>query len=193
MSLIWARSFEFLGACSSGQVTCCPSPQSFTRALIWALKVLEAKHNRFTVSELSCKIREAPGFPSAQIPALFNRAPYAIERIVLSPLEGSMDGPATPSDTTMTQELLQLNFSLAEPASFKMIEELAKTIDNALTKAQLPIDRVAWGGLNSAAGPHHLRVVQAVRSFQESISRKKSRKGSKWMMCFQMLTGEQSG
>ena len=97
---------------------------------------------------------------------------------MLSPLDGSRDGPATPSDTTMPQELLQLNFSLAEPASIKMIEELAKTIDKALIKAQLPINRVAWGGLNSVGGPHHLRVIQAARLFQESISRKKARKGS---------------
>lgn len=142
---------------------------------------MKAKHKRFTVSELSCKIREAPGFPADQVPALFIRAPCAMERIMLSPLDDSRNGPAAPSDDTMPQELLQLNFSLAEPASVKVIEELAKTIDKALIKAQLPINRVAWGGLSSVGGPNphlysNLRVIQAVRLFQDGIGRRKSKK-----------------
>lgn len=194
--LNWARSFEFLSACSSGQLTCCPSPASFTRALIWALKALEAKHKRFTVSELCCKIREAPNFPSAQVPALFNRAPCAIERIMLSPLDDIRDGPSAPADTIIPQELLQLNFSLAERASSKIIEELAKTIDKALIKAQLPINRVAWGGLDSVGSSQpythgDLRVIQAVRLLQDGIGRKKSRKGNQWKIGFRILAKEQ--
>lgn len=142
---------------------------------------MKAKHKRFTVSELSCTIREAPDFPSDQVPALFIRAPCAIERIMLSPLDDSRDGPAAPTDDNIPQELLQLNFSLAEHASIKVIEELAKTRDKALIKAQLPINRVAWGGLSSVGGPNShqyddLRVIQAVREFQEGISRSKSKK-----------------
>lgn len=134
------------------------------------------------MSELSCKIREAPGFPFDQVPALFNRAPCAIERIMLSPLEDTKDTPAAPSETTVPQELLQLNFSFAKHPSSEVIEELAKAIDKALIKAQLPVNRVAWGGLSSVGGSHpylhgDLRVIQAVRLFQDGISRKKSRKG----------------
>ena len=100
---------------------------------------------------------------------------------MLSPLDDHVDGSVATSDDTTPQELLQLNFSLAERASTKMIEKLAKTIDLALKKAQLPITRVAWGRLDSLGGPqpyHHgdLRVIQAVRRFQDGISRKKSRK-----------------
>lgn len=194
-SLTWSRSFEFLGACSSGQVTCKPGPESFTNALMWALRALEAKHKRFTVSELACKIREAPGFPSDQVPAFFIRAPCAIERIMLSPLDDIRDDPAAASEEFMSQELLQLNFGLAERASIKMIEKLAKTIDLALSKAQLPVNWVAWGGLNSLGGPRpylhsDLRVIQAVRLFQDGINRKKSRKESQWKEC-QIIAREQ--
>lgn len=100
---------------------------------------------------------------------------------MLSPLDDNKDGPSAPADAIMPQELLQLNFSLAERASIKTIEELAKTIDKALIKAQLPINRVAWGGLDSAESPRpythgDLRVIQAVRLLQDGISRQKSRK-----------------
>ena len=84
--LIRSRSFEFLGACSSGNTTRAPGPESFTKALIWALQYLAQHRNRFLVSELSCKIREAPHFPDDQIPVQIERGPGSIERIMLAPL-----------------------------------------------------------------------------------------------------------
>lgn len=104
------------------------------------------------MSELSCRVRDAPGFPEEQVPAQFNRAPRAIERIMLAPLDNIKDGSVSISDDTMPQELLQLNFILAERATLKMIKRLAETLDLALKKAQMPINRVAWGGLNSLEG-----------------------------------------
>ena len=102
---------------------------------------------------------------------------------MLSPLDDIRDGPSGPADTIINQELLQLNFSLAERASIKIIEELAKTIDKALIKAQLPINRVAWGGLDSVGSyrPYirgDLRVIQAVRLLQDGLGRRRSGRGN---------------
>lgn len=174
------RSFEFLGACSADKTTPSPGPESFTTALIWALTKLEVEQKRFTVSELSRKIRGAPGFPKNQEPVQFDRAYHAIERIVLAPLDDIKDGPAT-SDTK-PHGLLHLNFILAEAPSQKMIKKLAKALDLALKKEQLPIDRIAWGGLSSweASQPSsasRLHVMRAVKLFQDGVTRRKSREG----------------
>ncbi|QDS77662.1 hypothetical protein FKW77_003042 [Venturia effusa] len=66
--------WEVLGACSENQTTEPPSAESFTRALIWALKELRQKDKcRFSTSELRKKIKEAPGLPKQQQPPLKNR------------------------------------------------------------------------------------------------------------------------
>lgn len=116
---------------------------------MWALQVLKAEHGRFNVSQLAYKIRQAPGFPRDQLPALLIRTPGSIERITLSPLDDIRNEPLASSGDTISQQLLQLRFSLAERASIKMVEKLAKTIDRAFSNAQLPINWVAWQGLSS--------------------------------------------
>ncbi|KAL9035476.1 MAG: hypothetical protein Q9180_004842, partial [Flavoplaca navasiana] len=64
------RSFEYLGATSSGDTTKAPGPGSFSSALIWALGVLAKESGGFTTSTLANKIREAPNFPKKQVPIL---------------------------------------------------------------------------------------------------------------------------
>lgn len=174
-------SFEFLGACSSDKTTRSPGPRSFTTALIWALKNLVADQKRFTVSELSRKIREAPDFPQDQVPVQFDRAPHAIERIVLAPLMDNKDGPAATLDNRTPQGLLHLNFIFAEPPSDKIIEKLAQALDRALKKEKMPINRIAWGGLSSWEGSQssengHL-VIQAVNQFRKGLKGKKLNQG----------------
>jgi hypothetical protein len=184
--LTWPRSFEFLGACSTGNVTRSPGPESFTTALIWALKDLNQMQGRFTVSELTRKIREAPGFPSDQKPVHFDRAAHGIERILLTPLAvvgDNNDAPSPVSNDTTPQGLLQLNFIFAELPSRKMIEKFATTLNRAMKKEQMPINRIAWGGLSSWGGSElsvngNLYFIEAVKKLKDGLSRRKSKGGN---------------
>lgn len=78
------RCFEFLGACEENQNTRKPGPQSFTSALIWALKELRTRQT-FQSSELRNKIEEAPNFPDEQHPPLFSRFAPSPEHIWIAP------------------------------------------------------------------------------------------------------------
>ena len=67
-----------------------PGKDSFTRALIYALKALVEKRQdgRFTTVELLNKIKEAPDFPKDQNPMLSDREKKgSAGRIMLHPLQ----------------------------------------------------------------------------------------------------------
>ncbi|CAL8574966.1 hypothetical protein XPA_000912 [Xanthoria parietina] len=71
------RLFEYLAAVEGHDgTTKIPGPESFTTALIFALKELvkEKDEGRFTTDELLRKIKtDAPNFPKDQTPAMSNR------------------------------------------------------------------------------------------------------------------------
>lgn len=138
------------------------------------------------MSELSRKIREAPGFPSDQKPVHFDRAAHGIERIVLTPLAvvgDNNDAPSPGCDDTTPQGLLQLNFIFAELPTLKMITNFATTLNRAMKKGQMPVNRIAWGGLSTWGGSElsanrNLHVIEAVKKFKVGLSRRKSKEGN---------------
>ena len=164
-----------------------PGKESFTTALIWALETLVKEQTRFTVSELSCKIRAAPDFPPDQVPVQFDRGVHAIERIMLAPISKSSGANAvaapssgdTPTDSL--QGLLHLNFIFEEPPSHKEIEKLAKALNRVMYKEKLPVNRIVWGGLCSWGGVQpsataHSGMMKAAKLFNYAYNRSKSKR-----------------
>lgn len=69
-------SFEFLGSCTRDQKARSAGPQSFTRALIWALKELAKGEEAFDTARLQQTILECPDFSQSreeQMPVLSHR------------------------------------------------------------------------------------------------------------------------
>lgn len=175
------RSFEFLGACPSGNTTLKPGPESFTTALIWSLQNLAEKQTRFLVSELSEKIREAPGFPEDQVPVTVGRDPGSIERIMLAPLPRTSvrkeDTPLEPG----SQGLLNLNFIFDEPPRRDVIRQFGESLNRFMWTSKMPVSRVVWGGLTCWGGSHpspgaHVQKLAAAKRFKEGLKRKSERK-----------------
>lgn len=169
------RSFEFLGACSSGNQTRSPGEESFTTALIWALDALLKKHSRFTVAQLSRKIREAPNFPKGQVPVQLDRCSNAIERIVLAPLAETDDKtegtPNGSNDTNENQGHLTLNFVFDEALSKSTVRKFAESLDLAMRKYEIPVKRIGWGGFQ----PPRNAYYAAAKMFKEGLNRKKAK------------------
>ncbi|KAE8442926.1 hypothetical protein EG329_002530 [Mollisiaceae sp. DMI_Dod_QoI] len=76
--------FELMCACARYVMTYTPGPNSFTSALIWALRTMSRSTSHFTPGELLQKAKEAPNFPSSRCPILVRKA--SIPNIILSPL-----------------------------------------------------------------------------------------------------------
>lgn len=171
------RSFEFLGACSSGNQTMSPGKESFTSALIWALEALLKDQRRFTVAQLSRQIRLAPDFPRDQVPVQLDRCSNAIERIVLAPLaetNGNTKALLNDSnDTIDNQGHLTLNFVFDKSPSKSLIGDFAKALDSAMRRHQIPVKRIGWGGFQP---PRNKAFHAAAKMFQESVNRKKRKR-----------------
>ncbi|MCJ1265850.1 Phosphatidylinositol-4-phosphate 5-kinase [Lobaria immixta] len=183
-----ARSFEFLGACSSGNTTLSPGKGSFTVALIWALEALVEAQTKFTLSELCCKIREAPDFPPDQIPVQYDRGVHTFERIIIAPLpEIGNDEKNAPEgiDDSDPQGLLHLNFFFEEPPSKDIIDNMAKGMNRLVYEQGLPVNRIVWGGLvswggaqPSRAGEETTMILKAVKMFRDRYRHKLSKAAS---------------
>lgn len=91
------RIFEFLGATVANGYARLPGKDSFTSALIWALKELADEKDGFTTSKLYSTILKAPHFPEEdQPPVLSERRGQSLKRLVLAPvqLDTGNNGPA---------------------------------------------------------------------------------------------------
>jgi hypothetical protein len=77
-----AHVFEYLGACSTTP-THGPGENSFTVALLWALRQMSSEQP-FTTYQLLAKIKEHKLFPQKQVPVLFPRSGYLEENIWIS-------------------------------------------------------------------------------------------------------------
>ncbi|KAL9038912.1 MAG: hypothetical protein Q9180_002845 [Flavoplaca navasiana] len=148
------RSFEYLGATSSGKTTKAPGPGSFSSALIWALGVLAKESGGFTTNTLANKIREAPNFPKKQVPILTERNELSsLQRIVIHPLpdgnEASTTAPAEDQDMTSQQPwgFLDLKISLEQCPTKQEIGKFGKDIAMMMQSTELKVRRVKWGGL----------------------------------------------
>lgn len=167
------RSFEFLGATSSGTITRSPGCHSFTTALIWALKQLVEEDTRFTTSTLAKKIRDAPGFPVKQVPTLIERNAASIVRIVLAPVPKSGQPTEVAKEESLgvgtNRELLSLKLVLEKRPTKKEVESLARGVKMMIQTEGLVIHNVIWGGLqpwpSSSLGLHSPIVKEAAKRF----------------------------
>ena len=171
------RVFEYLAATSANETTKCPGPHSFTMALIWALKDLANTHKRFTTSDLLNKIKdEAPNFPRGQKPVLSKRYDHSAELIILEPLGTNRDYVQTPDDIPRPdiskEEILVLKFVLETRPSVDNIKSFGKYLNDILSKKDLHVSRVIWGGLQ----PKQKVVYQAARQFLKALGPRRSAK-----------------
>ena len=148
--------------------------------MIWALKKLVAEKGRFTVSELSRRIRSAPDFPSDQVPVLFERSESSLERITLAPLQDAgrqSDDEAEPEVDITKQCLLRLNFVFKTPPSQIEVMRVARALRKTWMDNNMPLDRISWGGLSSWGGANpsassSAAVIKAVTAFKNLRKRK---------------------
>ncbi|KAL8818522.1 MAG: hypothetical protein Q9223_002864 [Gallowayella weberi] len=169
------RCFEFLGATSSGGTTKAPGKQSFTSGLIWALAVLAKESGRFTTSTLANKIRDAPNFPSKQVPILYERNDLAsLQRIVIAPLlkgdKVSVAGSAEKQHIIQHQPwgFLDLRIGLERCPTRGEVAKFAKEVSIMMQTTELRIRHAKWGGLyrplSTALAVHTPMVRKAVRT-----------------------------
>ena len=178
------RSFEYLGACSSGNTTLSPGDGSFTTALIWALNELAKQQSKFLISELSRKIRYAPNFPKDQVPVQIDRGSHSLQRIMLAPLPETSDQADSTSRASSglgPQGLLNLNFIFDEPPSKKSISQFGEALNRFMWQTGMPVNRIIWGGLTSWGGVQpspgaHAKRLTAVKLFENAgIRRRRAR------------------
>ncbi|KAL9606635.1 MAG: hypothetical protein Q9179_000221 [Wetmoreana sp. 5 TL-2023] len=166
------RCFEFLGATSSGATTKSPGPKSFTRGLIWALTALSKEPGRFTSVTLAKKIREAPNFPTTQVPILTDRNELqSWHKIVIAPL--LKDEQATKIMEPEVAPLqpwgyLYLRISLEQRPCKTEVEDFAKNVSLTMHSTELKARHTKWGGMYrslSLDGIHSPTVRRAARKF----------------------------
>ena len=177
-----SRSFEFLAATSAGNTTKSPGPSSFTSGLLWALEALALEGRRFTTSELTNKIKDAPGFPKRQVPMLCERNAAQVERIILAPMSEDGTTPEEPKDkntsVTATRELLHLKFVLERYPEKEEVAQLAKRVNRMLQSQDHLVRRVVWAGIHTDSHSHldiHSPIVhQVIQRFRAAGSRRRS-------------------
>lgn len=144
------RSFQFLGACESGQVTNRAGPKSFTSAMIWALDKL-ANEATFPVTKLVKTIEEHDDFPRDQKPVLFGgRFDPVAENICITHMRGpasrgeSVDPTASPRDTPPTKGVLELRLHFPNEVTEDDIVDSARTLKNCMQKVTLHCHGIAF-------------------------------------------------
>ena len=173
------RIFEFLGAAGPEETTPLPGPDSFSRALIWALKEL-AKHGEpFISSELFSKILHAPNFPrTGQLPCLGDRGPHSIRRLVLEPLPEIRD-EAGPVPRLLREEsadsleyCLNLQFLLPKIPTNNEIRKMCEGLKALISDQPFFARQILWRGLDSKE--NYSRSV-AHRRFRDAVTRIENR------------------
>jgi len=153
--------FEFLGSTAANGYARIPGKESFTTALIWALKALaeENEEDGFTTSQLYSKILKAPDFPSEeQTPTLSERRGHCSRRLMLAPLPSNEQPYTEISETGDVDEankpLLSLNLQFLLPIDLSEndVEDMCDGLQNLVKYRELKATQIIWRGL-SRKGP----------------------------------------
>jgi hypothetical protein len=178
------KIFEFLGATQANSTTKAPGAESFTSALIWALKAFSNDVGGFTTSQLFTKILEAPDFPldDGQRPCLTERGYHSLRRLRIAAVpdtESELD--ATPTrDTEEPTEIecfFNLSFMFTQCPTPDDISHLCHGLRETLQpdSKNSPAQQVIWRGLFSedAIRPQLSGVAEKVlyKLRQKSMSR----------------------
>ena len=178
------KAYEMLCASAPHSLTEGPGPESFTAALIQALKDLPraTQDGSFTTTFLCqklCQLREN------NIPVIFNRRDRPEEQIRIAPLTAK-----TPS-TTKTSSLkvvdqnaayLTLKFQIRKRKLDEVdIDELTKSLPRAFDSTKVKCDRIAWVSLLPRQNYHSLRDAATKVSNVANIARYMQRSRSNTM------------
>ena len=179
------RSFEFLAATEEMGTTKVPGNDSFTSALIWALKSLvkEKENGRFTTVELRNKIKaDAPDFPEDQNPVLVPRLKQSSPvRIMLHPLKrqglneqrlvDQLSRKEAASLDPFKRHTLTLHFDFGDKPSQISITALGQELNGIFRRINVGVSRVRWGGRRQSM------VARVAKTFQATL--KKNRRANK--------------
>jgi hypothetical protein len=149
------RAFEYIAATGAGSTTRSPGPESFTSALIWALKELVQENHCFTTQQLMQKIkRSAPNFPKGQAPVLSKRGDQTpASFITLEPiLKDKGDGDivrvrSRSSRGAAIPEVLVLKIVFETRPEISEVERLGQALNDIMN--DFHVNRIIWGGLHS--------------------------------------------
>ncbi|KAE9365616.1 hypothetical protein N431DRAFT_563478 [Stipitochalara longipes BDJ] len=196
-SVLNSRSFEYLAA-STSSYTRSPGKESFTSALIWALKKLARQSAQatsqastmFTTSKLAKTICDCPDFPQGQSPSLTTRDIDAWQHIILAPLprEGVSTRTPTPSrehenddeeedeDYKPIPQFLSLTFQFKHKQDAMQFKKLADHLKKFMKVDNTSLENVQWGGIWSgeAQQPSH-RWRHAISRLRERENERKEK------------------
>jgi hypothetical protein len=147
------RSFECIAACGKDKETTLPGENSFTTALIWALKTLEKNRKSFTTQELQAMIMEAPNFPGKQFVPLLQHNEPRDQRLVLAPLATDSDttplnfAVSTPTSHELPQDYLDLRLWYLNRPDEEEIKNLASQFGKLMKEGDISATRIGWLGL----------------------------------------------
>ncbi|PQE30538.1 homeobox domain containing protein [Rutstroemia sp. NJR-2017a WRK4] len=165
------KAFEYMAATSHNSTTRKPGPNSFTTALIWALKEMIRRKpgKRFSTQELLSQIYKAPNFPDNQSPRLIEGGlTPCLRKIVLGPVDFEhgleYDEEDSAPSQKVTQNFLNLRFAFDRAITTKTVKGLAKDISHLMSQRDLGISTVLWEGINSARADLTARDIQRVKS-----------------------------
>lgn len=160
------RTFEYIAATQHDKTTRVPGKDSFTSALIWALKELKPK-GRFTTVELLGKIKNAPYFPRDQEPVLRERESTCTNgRIMLHPLgadsphSNAAEPEPTPLHDLVRRHTLTLHFELSEKMDTSTFDAFGNSINDVFARNTSIVAGIRWGGIRPSG------FARAVEQFQ---------------------------
>ncbi|ORY00886.1 hypothetical protein BCR34DRAFT_592437 [Clohesyomyces aquaticus] len=159
------RTFELLSACAFDQTTASPGENSFTRALIDALKELldEFADRSFTTFHLNQRILLNPNRRDTPSQLWF-RLKHHERHIRLAPLKRDKECARKPSLPHPPRGYLTLRFALRDDSlNREQIEYLTRNLSKAFrNKSLVGLRRIDWLGLKPARTTHFGRAALAM-------------------------------
>ena len=159
------RTFELLSACAYDTTTASPGPNSFTRALIDALKELlkETKDRSFSTFYLNQRILMNPNRRDTPSQLWF-RLKHHERHIRLAPLKPQKDRSRPPALLALPRGYLTLRFAIRdESLNREQIDFLTKNLSQVFSNKQLlGLRRIDWIGLKPARTTHFGRAALAM-------------------------------
>lgn len=171
------RLFEYIAATNDHGTTKVPGPESFTRALISALKALlfDRKDGRFTTDKLLRNIKTcAPGFPKDQMPVMANQGIKRASggpagRIMLHPLRKHRSSGVAQGDEypfrAATGYVMTLHIHFRDKPLDDHLVTLGRALCKTLDRKTFGVHQIRWGGIKETP------FVRAVRKFQDILDK----------------------
>jgi hypothetical protein len=164
--------FQFLGACSAEQRTAGPGENSFTAALIWALKELK-DGPPFTTDQLRQKIVKCPEFPRDKIPALGNPIePSRLDLVMICPMNNQPDQMSMESlkkNAKVQFESIDLRFHYSQKISEELLIHTAEKLTDLITAEQnLFVDSITFLEKHSTLSPDEI-AKKAVDKWRQHV------------------------